>query len=48
MRVAEWLWENPVLQREWAGRPRRETRRRALAGWLAVAVVLAFYGAAAH
>jgi ABC-type Na+ efflux pump permease subunit len=47
VRVAEWLWENPVLQREWRRRPHRETSRETIAGWMGVVVLLAFYAAAA-
>jgi hypothetical protein len=47
VRVAEWLWENPVLQREWARR-RQPRSRDAVAGWLGLGMLLAFYAVAAH
>ena len=43
MRAAEWLWDNPLLQRERTRRP-AAGRVRAVAPWVGVALVLALYG----
>src|SRR5260370_26548464 len=48
MHAADWLWANPVLQREWARGRRSSSRLRAFASWTGLALVLAAYAAAAY
>jgi hypothetical protein len=48
VKPAEWIWANPVLQREWAASRRGTTRLRVLGSrlWLVIAVII--YATAAH
>lgn len=48
MPVAEWLWANPVVAREWARSQRLPSRRRTLARGVGQAAMLALWGCAAH
>src|SRR5881296_579880 len=47
VRLADWLWDNPVLRREQAQVRRPATRQGLLGSWIGLALALLTYGTAA-